>query len=451
MNKKDMEVLINVISAVESGGQVYGQRDYAAYADPYKNSPEEHTVTLGWAQNYGYNAKELVKRIFENNPAAFRKLDSAGIEDMLRKDWVALRWAPSYAQRLALIRIIDSPVGHTCQDALFAEQIQASIDDCERDYSADPKTVIMYCEIRHLGGKPAADRILSRCKAYDLDSIMASLVADQRDPKQNQVGDQKYWSRHLKCRQFIDEHIEDEVMITAEKLLDTARKYLGCNEHDGSHRQIIDGYNTHKPLARGYTVKYTDAWCATFVSFIFIVLGAVSLIGKTECGVDEFVEIFRNKGIWLGRCVPKAGDIIVFDWQGDNVEDHIGIVEKVDGDTITTIEGNYQDSVARRVIAYNDYRICGYARPKYAKQNDSGALQPAQKFDKNLAGTYETKQAANMRFGPSSKKYGVITKLPAGTKCKNYGYYSLNSTAKWLYVQAEGHTGYVSSGMLKRV
>ena len=32
--------------------------------------------------------------------------------------------------------------------------------------------------------------------------------------------------------------------------------------------KIIDGYNAHKPLARGYLVKYTDAWCATFVSFV---------------------------------------------------------------------------------------------------------------------------------------------------------------------------------------
>ena len=40
------------------------------------------------------------------------------------------------------------------------------------------------------------------------------------------------------------------------KVVQTAKMYLGCKESDGSHRKIIDGYNAHKPLARGYLVKY---------------------------------------------------------------------------------------------------------------------------------------------------------------------------------------------------
>ena len=54
------------------------------------------------------------------------------------------------------------------------------------------------------------------------------------------------------------------------KVVSIAEKYLGCKESNGSHRKIIDLYNSHKPLARGYPVKYTDAWCATFVSAVFI-------------------------------------------------------------------------------------------------------------------------------------------------------------------------------------
>lgn len=44
-----------------------------------------------------------------------------------------------------------------------------------------------------------------------------------------------------------------------ELVVSTARAWLGKNERDGSHREIIDLYNAHKPLARGYAVKYTDA------------------------------------------------------------------------------------------------------------------------------------------------------------------------------------------------
>ena len=37
-------------------------------------------------------------------------------------------------------------------------------------------------------------------------------------------------------------------------LVKTAEDWLGRNEKDGSHREIIDLYNSHTPLARGYKV-----------------------------------------------------------------------------------------------------------------------------------------------------------------------------------------------------
>ena len=40
---------------------------------------------------------------------------------------------------------------------------------------------------------------------------------------------------------------------------------------------IIDLYNSHKPLARGYPVKYTDAWCSTFASAVAIQAGLTSI------------------------------------------------------------------------------------------------------------------------------------------------------------------------------
>ena len=36
-----------------------------------------------------------------------------------------------------------------------------------------------------------------------------------------------------------------------QKVVATAESYVGCKEADGSHRKIIDLYNSHKPLARG--------------------------------------------------------------------------------------------------------------------------------------------------------------------------------------------------------
>ena len=78
---------------------------------------------------------------------------------------------------------------------------------------------------------------------------------------------------------------------TAETLIAQARAWIGCKESDGSHKKIIDIYNSHRPLARGYAVKYTDAWCATFVSACAIKTGMTDII-PTECGCGEMIRLF---------------------------------------------------------------------------------------------------------------------------------------------------------------
>lgn len=160
--------------------------------------------------------------------------------------------------------------------------------------------------------------------------------------------------------------------ITATDALIVARSWLGLNEADGSHKSIIDLYNSYTPRARGYAVQYTDAWCDTMISAIFIKLGAVDKIGGTECGVESHVQLFKNAGIWYedGTITPKPGDLIVYNWDdstqpNDGYSDHIGIVETVSGDTMTTIEGNRSNAVRRVSVPIAYGYIRGFARPKY--------------------------------------------------------------------------------------
>lgn len=168
---------------------------------------------------------------------------------------------------------------------------------------------------------------------------------------------------------------------TAAELITQAQKWIGCREADGSHKKIIDVYNAHRPLARNYSVKYTDAWCATFVSACAIKTGMTDII-PTECGCGQMISLFQNLGEWdeNDARVPKAGDIIFYDWddsgRGDNTgwPDHVGIVEKVSGSTITVIEGNKGNAVGRRTMQVNGKYIRGYGVPKY----NSGAAQDSQ-------------------------------------------------------------------------
>ena len=153
-----------------------------------------------------------------------------------------------------------------------------------------------------------------------------------------------------------------------QKVVSIAQSYLGCNEADGSHKKIIDLYNSHKPLARGYAVKYTDAWCSTFASAVAIAAGLTDII-PTECGCESWQE--------NDAYVPSPGDYIFYDWDdngsGDctGSADHVGIVEKVSGKTITVIEGNYSNSVKRRTITVNGKNIRGYGVPKYSSKATS--------------------------------------------------------------------------------
>lgn len=157
----------------------------------------------------------------------------------------------------------------------------------------------------------------------------------------------------------------------AQDLINVMRGWVGFSEGNGKYKQIIDLYNSHKPLARGYKVKYTDEWCDTTVSAAAIKAGMTDLIG-TECGCEEHVKIFKKKGIWIedGTITPKPGYIILYNWDdstqpNDGYSDHIGVVEAVNGKTITVIEGNRGNAVSRRMIPVGWGYIRGFAAPKY--------------------------------------------------------------------------------------
>lgn len=159
---------------------------------------------------------------------------------------------------------------------------------------------------------------------------------------------------------------------TKSAILAQAKSWIGKTEKDGSFMEIIDVYNSHKPLARGYRMKYTDAWCATFISALAIKNKATDII-PTECGCEKQIELFKALGSWIEdeSITPEVGDIIYYDWQdsgkGDNkgFSDHVGLVSDVKNGLITVIEGNYSNSVKCRSIAVNSRYIRGYARPKY--------------------------------------------------------------------------------------
>ena len=81
-------------------------------------------------------------------------------------------------------------------------------------------------------------------------------------------------------------------------VVNQTKAWLGYNEADGSHRAIIDLYNTQNPRPRGYKVTYTDAWCATFVSAVAVKLGYTRII-PTECSCSIVLSQCEKYQIFL--------------------------------------------------------------------------------------------------------------------------------------------------------
>lgn len=212
MNNEEKQILVNIIGAVESGGQIYGKRDYSIYAGAYHTTPSEVTCTLGWCCFYGSAAKRLIQRIYDTDSKMFKEIDKDGlIQKMLDVDWVKTRWNPSDAEADVLKKLIITDVGKKCQDDLFLESTESTIKSLlDFDPTMSIQAQMMCFEIAHLGGiNCVKNRILPRItKPYTVDKILESLKKDQDDlSSNNQVGDKLYWSRHEKCAEWIKKYV----------------------------------------------------------------------------------------------------------------------------------------------------------------------------------------------------------------------------------------------------
>ncbi|HET7486498.1 MAG TPA: CHAP domain-containing protein [Acidimicrobiales bacterium] len=127
------------------------------------------------------------------------------------------------------------------------------------------------------------------------------------------------------------------------------------------------GSNRGPAIAKfqGSAALVGEAWCADFASWVYARADTPFTGGldggwrlSAVAGVQAW---FQANGIWVDRgqasfaaalaplpqprAVPQPGDAIVFAAAG---QDHMGLVESVDGDVVQTIEGNSSDAVARR-------------------------------------------------------------------------------------------------------
>ena len=109
-------------------------------------------------------------------------------------------------------------------------------------------------------------------------------------------------------------------------------------------------------------------WCACFVSWVANQAGYIdtNVVPKFS-GVIQGINWFKVVGEWKeAGFVPNPGDIIFFDWENDGSADHVGIVEKVENNTVHTVEGNSNgDTCRQKEYSINSDVIFGYGTPAY--------------------------------------------------------------------------------------
>lgn len=172
------------------------------------------------------------------------------------------------------------------------------------------------------------------------------------------------------------------------QVLDLARSEIGYHEK-ASNAQLND--KTANSGGSNWTkyAEYIDSfagfyngpkngypWCDVFVDYLFVKTFGEKLGREMLCqpmksmgaGCLYSAQYYKDAGRWH-RTSPNPGDQIFFSYSSGEYS-HTGIVEEVTGSTVTTIEGNTSDQVARKNYGINDFGIVGYGTPKWNLAED---------------------------------------------------------------------------------
>lgn len=138
------------------------------------------------------------------------------------------------------------------------------------------------------------------------------------------------------------------------KLADYAEQKLGIKEGTIDFKRLIDDYNELCRPSGTYRMTYKDSWCACFVSICLTHCGYGKKYNSVDC--DQLYSKM-NKYHLTNRNNVKRNDIVFYSWKKtDSDLQHVGIVVGRQGNIITVIEGNHNNSVSERQInAYDTY------------------------------------------------------------------------------------------------
>lgn len=195
-------------------------------------------------------------------------------------------------------------------------------------------------------------------------------------------------------------------------------------------------------------------WCVVFIWWCFNKLNSTSIFcGGTKTAYVPYVDSYaRKNGYTVAKSAMKAGDILIYDWDGDGDGDHIGFCESVSGNTITAIEGNTSgangEGVYRKTRSKAD--VLTVYRPPYAQGTSSNVTKTsvydvAEDVIKGKYGNGNTRkkklEAAGYNYNDVQKTVNAImadSKNTAAAKAVVRGEYG-NGSARKKALEAAGY------------
>lgn len=168
--------------------------------------------------------------------------------------------------------------------------------------------------------------------------------------------------------------------MSLEKMIQAASDDVGYLEKKSNsnldNKTANAGYNNYTKFGAWYDGGSLQGqpWCDMSVSYWGDKAGESDTVGcYAYC--PSHVNFFKRKNQWFkrGAKTPQRGDIIFFSTDGSTAC-HVGLVEKVPGGYVYTIEGNTSGGsglepngggVFRKSYALTSTYILGYGRPAY--------------------------------------------------------------------------------------
>ncbi|GAA0588206.1 CHAP domain-containing protein [Actinomadura livida] len=149
------------------------------------------------------------------------------------------------------------------------------------------------------------------------------------------------------------------------KLLDIAKKELGYTEKGDGYTKYGNWWTENVDGDHDDYFK-TAPWCDMFLAWAADKADVTEQAGQFAATVDH-AKWFDEHGAF-GR-EPEPGAIVFYDWNGSKDIgriDHVGIVEKVEGRTLHTIEGNADGYKLMRKTRDMD-TVVGFGYPSKVK------------------------------------------------------------------------------------